>query len=119
MSEIRCPECGTARGSQVTDSRAGKDGEFIRRRRMCNVCQQRWTTVEVAVTDKMSQSRTEPQAVVNDLEAAFDLVIELDSAIANALARMQGFSAKGGRIEIAKARLERLLESDTVIVGVK
>ena len=42
---MRCPHCG-APDSQVKDSRPAEDGAAIRRRRVCGVCGQRFTTFE-------------------------------------------------------------------------
>jgi transcriptional repressor NrdR len=42
---MRCPHCG-APDSQVKDSRPTEDGAAIRRRRVCGVCGQRFTTFE-------------------------------------------------------------------------
>ena len=40
-----CPQC-TADNDRVLDSRACEDGRAIRRRRLCNQCQHRFTTYE-------------------------------------------------------------------------
>ena len=42
---MRCPYCGHAE-DRVVDSRVGRDGEFIRRRRECLRCSRRYTTYE-------------------------------------------------------------------------
>ncbi len=42
---MKCPFCGHAE-DKVVDSRVGRDGEFIRRRRECERCQRRYTTYE-------------------------------------------------------------------------
>ncbi|RXF74746.1 transcriptional regulator NrdR [Hansschlegelia zhihuaiae] len=42
---MRCPHCG-APDSQVKDSRPAEEGAVIRRRRVCGVCGQRFTTFE-------------------------------------------------------------------------
>ena len=42
---MKCPFCGHAE-DRVVDSRVGRDGEFIRRRRACLSCQRRYTTYE-------------------------------------------------------------------------
>ena len=44
---MRCPFCGTG-DSKVIDSRLSADGDSIRRRRNCAVCNGRFTTYEVA-----------------------------------------------------------------------
>jgi len=42
---VRCPYCGQM-SEKVVDSREGKDGEVIRRRRECLECHRRFTTYE-------------------------------------------------------------------------
>ena len=42
---MKCPFCGHTE-DRVVDSRVGRDGEFIRRRRECLKCQRRYTTYE-------------------------------------------------------------------------
>jgi transcriptional repressor NrdR len=42
---VKCPFCGHAE-DRVVDSRVGRDGEFIRRRRECLRCSRRYTTYE-------------------------------------------------------------------------
>ena len=42
---VKCPFCGHAE-DKVVDSRVGRDGEVIRRRRECERCQRRYTTYE-------------------------------------------------------------------------
>jgi transcriptional repressor NrdR len=42
---VRCPVCGGA-NTKVVDSRDGRDGHAIRRRRVCTACGHRFTTRE-------------------------------------------------------------------------
>ena len=42
---MRCPVCGNP-STKVLDSREGRDGRSIRRRRTCNACAHRFTTHE-------------------------------------------------------------------------
>jgi len=42
---MKCPFCGHTE-DRVVDSRVGRDGEFIRRRRECLRCRRRYTTYE-------------------------------------------------------------------------
>jgi len=46
---MRCPFCGTTR-TRVIDSRLGKNGRTIRRRRECLGCKKRFTTYEKVET---------------------------------------------------------------------
>lgn len=42
---MQCPYCG-ASGTRVMDSRLGREGNSIRRRRCCSECERRFTTFE-------------------------------------------------------------------------
>ncbi len=42
---MKCPFCGHPE-DRVVDSRVGREGEFIRRRRECLKCRRRYTTYE-------------------------------------------------------------------------
>jgi transcriptional repressor NrdR len=42
---LKCPRCGHV-DNKVVDSRAGKEGDVIRRRRECLACRSRFTTYE-------------------------------------------------------------------------
>lgn len=44
---MKCPFCG-AEDTQVIDSRINEEGDSIRRRRRCTVCDKRFTTYETA-----------------------------------------------------------------------
>lgn len=44
---MKCPFCG-ADDTQVIDSRVNEEGDSIRRRRKCGVCDKRFTTYETA-----------------------------------------------------------------------
>lgn len=62
---MKCPFCG-ANDTSVMDSRVSEEGNSIRRRRRCQVCQKRFTTYETA--DLMM-----PQVVkLNGERAEFD-----------------------------------------------
>lgn len=57
---MRCPYCRHAE-SRVVDSREAEDGQLIRRRRACQDCGRRFTTVEEAVLAVVKRSGvTEP-----------------------------------------------------------
>jgi transcriptional repressor NrdR len=47
---MRCPKC-TSIEDKVVDSRIGKDGKTIRRRRECLECGHRFTTTETPIRD--------------------------------------------------------------------
>jgi hypothetical protein len=64
-----CPHC-RAEGSRVTDSRPHELGRS--RRRHCDACNTRWTTIEVAVLDESEahRLRTALNAATDSLRAA-------------------------------------------------
>ncbi len=45
---MRCPKCGSLE-DKVIDSRSARNGAAIRRRRVCNRCQHRFTTYEEVI----------------------------------------------------------------------
>lgn len=45
---MRCPRCGCT-DDRVIETRAARDGDSIRRRRMCEDCEHRFTTYEMVV----------------------------------------------------------------------
>ena len=49
---MRCPKCGVD-NDKVIDSRAGRDGGTVRRRRECLACGYRFTTLEGVVPEDM------------------------------------------------------------------
>ena len=49
---MKCPYCGEP-DTKVIDSRPADDGERIRRRRLCTLCNKRLTTYEVLETDPL------------------------------------------------------------------
>ncbi len=50
---MRCPRCGF-QDDKVVDSRAGKDGATVRRRRVCLSCNFRFTTIESILLAELS-----------------------------------------------------------------
>lgn len=54
---MRCPFCREG-DSRVLDSRDGDEGTLVRRRRVCQVCDRRFTTVESVSLQVMKRSGT-------------------------------------------------------------
>jgi transcriptional repressor NrdR len=52
---VNCPFCRVA-DTRVVDSRTAEDGAAIRRRRQCERCERRFTTVEVASLNVVKRS---------------------------------------------------------------
>jgi hypothetical protein len=70
---MECPNCGN-RESAVKDSRSAKT--TIRRRRQCQSCHHRWTTIEAAIDDTASTTQQE-------LVAKLAKIKELSEQISN------------------------------------
>lgn len=58
MPSLKCPFCGEA-SDCVVDSRMVFSGEFIRRRRECLACGERFTTRERVVVDAPKRAQYE------------------------------------------------------------
>lgn len=60
---MRCPYCGND-SDRVVDSRSKNEGRVIRRRRLCNICERRFITVEEIEQKKIwvlkADNRREP-----------------------------------------------------------
>lgn len=52
---MNCPVCRSG-DTRVVDSRTAEDGSAVRRRRECNACKARFTTLEVAQLNVVKQS---------------------------------------------------------------
>ena len=50
---MKCPKCG-CKEDKVVDSRVGKEGEVVRRRRECLKCLHRFTTFEEIIQSEIS-----------------------------------------------------------------
>lgn len=65
-NNFKCPKCNAAAGSEVKDSRAPLEGNYIRRRRKCNACGHRFSTREMVWDDTVEESpKLKPQDVLN------------------------------------------------------
>jgi transcriptional regulator NrdR family protein len=65
---FECPHCHGTGGSDVVDSRATK--AFVRRRRICRCCQERFTTYEQAIEPTVvEQHRDRAKAMAAQLRS--------------------------------------------------
>ena len=122
---MKCPYCGEI-DSKVIDSRPADDGERIRRRRECLVCQKRFTTYEIVETvplmvvkkDK-SREAFNRQKLLNGMMRACekrpvslavleDLVDEIETMLQNSLDREVPSS------QIGAYAMEKLRDIDEV-----
>lgn len=101
---MRCPYCSSLE-NKVVDSRMGKEGESIRRRRECLACEGRFTTYErveeVLPSVIKKDGRREPfdrMKILNGLKKACEKrpvsVDDLDKAVADIEKSLQGKGLK-------------------------
>ncbi|HSC80021.1 MAG TPA: transcriptional regulator NrdR [Chitinolyticbacter sp.] len=64
---MKCPFCGSP-DTQVVDSRVSEEGDTVRRRRRCAVCDKRFTTYETAEVRLPQVVKTNGQRVDFDRE---------------------------------------------------
>ena len=101
---MKCPFCGDQE-SKVVDSRRSEDGQSIRRRRECLLCQRRFTTYEIVeslpiIVVKRDGSRQafDRNKIMNSMVRAFDkrqvdmadldrITTEIEQTIQNTLER--------------------------------
>ena len=101
---MKCPFCGDQE-SKVVDSRRSEDGNSIRRRRECLLCQRRFTTYEIVeslpiIVVKRDGSRQgfDRNKILNSMVRAFDkrqvavedldrITTEIEQSIQNTLER--------------------------------
>ena len=95
---MKCPFCGHA-DTQVVETRESDDGVFVRRRRRCGACDQRFTTYERAEV-------TFPQVVKKDGRRVDYDAAKLRASLALAL-RKRPVSTE--RLDAAIARIEERL----------
>ena len=81
---IPCPHCGSDKGSAVRDSRRAEEKDAIRRRRVCDSCDGRFTTLEVLETDvivgptlaaRLQEAKSAALVMASSLEQALDAVM--------------------------------------------
>lgn len=52
---LTCPHCKVPGPSRVVDTRGEREGRYVRRRRKCKACGQRYSTTEAAVATFVSR----------------------------------------------------------------
>ena len=102
---MKCPFCGHAE-DKVVDSRVGRDGEFIRRRRECLSCSRRYTTYEY-VEDVL------PMVVKRDgRREPFDRIKLRNSILKACEKRSVGVQAVDDMVQDIEARLHERSEKE-------
>lgn len=121
---MRCPRCG-ADNDKVVDSRGSKEEPVVRRRRECQVCGGRFTTIESIVPDELTvikrtgaREEFSPVKLRAGLAHACyrrltqDQIEELVRKVTNSLLR--DFEKEVTSAEIGHRVMERLKELDQV-----
>jgi transcriptional repressor NrdR len=124
-SDMKCPFCGHPE-DKVVDSRVGRDGEFIRRRRECLKCHRRYTTYEY-VEDVLPMvvkrdGRREPfdrqklrASILRACEKRSVGVQAVDNVVADIEAKLHERSEKEIRsLELGEMVMEQLQKLDQV-----
>ena len=95
---MKCPFCSSF-DTQVIDSRVSEEGDTIRRRRRCTVCERRFTTyerVELAMPTVVKRNGTRAEFDANKLRGSLNLAL-----------RKRPVSTEG--VDAAVARIEESL----------
>lgn len=107
---MHCPACG-ADDTRVIDSRPAENGASIRRRRLCESCQHRFTTYE----------RMEPQLMVRKRDGRLE-PFSAAKLVAGMSASLADRSISGSAVETLAAEVEAELtkigpEVDSDVIG--
>ncbi len=114
---MRCPQCASL-SNRVIDSRLSKEGNEIRRRRVCDDCQRRFTTYErvaeampVVVKQDGRRESFDRDKIMNGLRKACEKrPVSMDS-LERVVERIESWAQERGGKEIpAKDIGERLME---------
>ncbi len=113
---MKCPRCGHG-DNKVVDSRVGKDGDVIRRRRECLSCRVRFTTYE-RIEEELPlvvkrDGRREPfdrQKILTGMLKACEKRPVAYAAIERAVDALEGEFQAGGEKEISSVQIgERVM----------
>lgn len=113
---MKCPRCGHA-DDKVVDSRTGRDGETIRRRRECLACQNRFTTYErveeelpLVVKRDGTREPFDRQKILNGIRKACEKRPVSYAAIESVVDTLQAEFHASGEKEIESVRIgERVM----------
>ncbi len=120
---MQCPFCASSR-TRVIDSRPIEDGSAIRRRRLCEVCENRFTTYErsmVPLVVRKRDGRLEP-FLVEKVRAGFESALadrpvtrkRLEAMIADVEAAARSHGSRVDSDDIGRAVLAQLRDVDQV-----
>jgi len=113
---MRCPYCSSLR-NRVIDSRLSKEGDEIRRRRVCNDCKRRFTTYErvadilplVVKQDGRREAFNREKIMVGLRKACEKRPVSMD-ILEKVVERIEGWAQEKGGKEIASSEIgERVM----------
>jgi transcriptional repressor NrdR len=122
---MQCPKCGT-KDTRVIDSRVASNGLAIRRRRMCQQCEYRFSTSEEIIQEDLyvlkndgRRERFDRNKILNGLQRAVEKrPIEgeqIEMLIADVLAEIESrFESEIPAREIGERIMERLKVIDQI-----
>jgi transcriptional repressor NrdR len=119
---VRCPGCGNT-DTRVIDSREAEDGTSIRRRRVCDRCEERFTTFERSESARIqvlkrdgSRQEFDRRKLASAIEKAASKALRPDQ-ISGLIENLESSLRQSGLSEVPSQRigemvLERLAEGD-------
>ena len=119
---VRCPSCGHE-DTRVVDSREAEDGDSIRRRRVCDRCEERFTTFERSESARIqvlkrdgSRQEFDRRKLASAIGKAASKALSAEE-IDRLIDELEGSVRQSGASEIPSGRigemvLERLAERD-------
>lgn len=119
---MKCPICGSP-DSKVIDSRPIEDGNSIKRRRECIVCQKRFTTFEIIETVQIIVRKKDGSKEMFDrnkllsgiLKACYKRPVDAEEIVAEIESELQNsMSGDISTIEIGEIVMDKLKARDEV-----
>lgn len=110
---MRCPDC-LSDATRVIDSRPSEDGAAIRRRRLCEACESRFTTYERSERALMVRKRS---GALEEFDAA-KLSAGLGAALADRPASSHDVASLVSDVEKAVRRRGGIVDSEAIGLAV-
>lgn len=119
---MKCPVCASP-DSRVIDSRPIEDGNSIRRRRECPVCQKRFTTFEIVETVQIIVRKKDGTKEMFDrnkllsgiLKACYKRPVDAEEIVAEIETELQNsLSNEVSTVEIGEMVMDKLKQCDEV-----
>jgi transcriptional repressor NrdR len=115
---MKCPFCGAA-DSAVVDTRLSEEGDVVRRRRRCTVCDKRFTTyerAEVQLPQVVKKNGARAPFLREKLRASLDLALRkrpvTTEAVDSAIDTIEERLRSSGEREISSQQLGELVMAE-------